>query len=301
VFPGELTKIGEFVPPPAANESLLLPASFASLAPAGNYRFTPLDYRHELIAPFRGFERAGLLTTPVWKYARLVPNDGDEVRTAIAFDNGDPAVVEGRVGRGRVIMFATAASPESLAEPPQPWSVLGTWPSFPPLVQESLSLVARGREEGRNRTVGESLSSLIRNATPDTRLTMTPPTSDERRRTAAAREVRLESEGDVWRWSYGDTFISGIYDLKIGLPVDRLERYAVNLDPRECSLERLDPAQLPQELAGSATHLNASSPGALLPGGTGLIYAWFRPLIIAIVVLLALESLLARWFGGGRA
>jgi len=169
-------------------------------------------------------------------------------------------------------------------------------------VQESLSLVARGREEGRNRTVGESLSSLIRNATPDTRLTMAPPTLDERRRnSAAAREVRLESEGDVWRWSYGDTFISGVYDLKMGPPVDRLERYAVNLDPRECPLDRLDPAQLPQELAGSATQSTTSSSGTLLPGGTGLTYAWFRPLIIAVVVLLALESLMARWFGGGRA
>ena len=43
----------------------------------------------------------------------LVLRGDDEVRTAIAFDNGDPAVVEGRLGRGRVIVFATAASPGS--------------------------------------------------------------------------------------------------------------------------------------------------------------------------------------------
>ena len=44
---------------------------------------------------------------------------------------------------------------------------------------------------------------------------MTSPTSDERRdrNRQAAREVRLESDGDVWRWSFGDTFVSGIYDL----------------------------------------------------------------------------------------
>ena len=46
--------------------------------------------------------------------------------------------------------------------------------------------------------------------------------------------------------------------LEIGPPVDRLERYAVNLDPRECPLDRLDPAQLPQELAGAATQSNVA-------------------------------------------
>jgi hypothetical protein len=298
IFPGEQTKVGEFAPADS-----FLPARFESLAASGNYRFTPLEYRHELIAPFRGFERAGLLTTPTWKYVKLSSTGGEEVRTALAFDNGDPAVVESRVGRGRVIMFATAGSPESIDRsltPPVPWTALPTWPSFPPLIQESLSLVARGREEGRNRLVGESLSSLIRNATPETRLTMTPPTADGRDRSrSGGREVRLESEGEMWRWSYGDTFISGIYELKIGPPVDQVERFAVNVDPRESALDRVDPAQLPKELNASAAETSSSAGGGASLGGQ--TYAWFRPLLISVVALLALESLLARWFGGGRA
>jgi hypothetical protein len=302
IFPGDLTNTKEFLPAAAASERTFLPASFAGLAPTGNYRFAPLDYRHELISPFRGFERAGLLTTPVWKYVKLEPT-GDDVRTVLAFDSGDPAIVESRVGRGRVIQFATAASPMSLdrsVDPPTAWSALGTWPSFPPLVQESLSLVARGREEGRNRLVGESLSSLLRNATPDTRLMMTPPSQEERRdrgRTATGREVRLESEGDAWRWSYADTFISGIYELKVGPPIEHIELFAVNIDPRESALERIDPARLPEELASrtsSGTSLNAAS------GASASTYAWFRPLILLVVLLLAVESFLARWFGGGQ-
>lgn len=299
VFPGDLTRPGEFLPPAAAGERPLLPASFAALAPTGTYRFAPLDYRHELIAPFRGFERAGLLTTPNWKYMKLEPT-ADDVRTVLGFDSGDPAIVETRVGRGRVIMFATAASPDSVDRsvyPITPWSALGTWPSFPPLVQESLALVARGREEGRNRLVGESLSSLLRNATPDTRLTMTPPAPDDRRQ-AAPREVRLESEGDVWRWSYGDTSLAGVYELKVGPPIEHQELFAVNIDPRESPLERIDPARLPAELASSGS--TSPSAASAASGSSASTYAWFRPLLILVVLLLAIESLLARWFGGGR-
>lgn len=303
VFPGDLTRAGEFLPPPPKDERPLLPASFAALAPSGNYRFAPLDYRHELISPFRGFERAGLLTTPIWKYMKLQPVDED-VHTVLALDNGDPGIVEARLGRGRVIVFATAASPDSVdhtVDPPTPWSALGTWPSFPPLVQESLSLVARGREEGRNRLVGESLSSLLRHATPETRLTMTPPATEQRRdRTGqVGREVRLESEGDVWRWSFGDTFISGIYDLTVGPPIEHHERFAVNLDPRESPLERIDPARLPEEFT-SRTSVDGSVPSITASAATST-YAWFRPLIVVVVLLLVAESFLARWFGGGRA
>jgi len=290
IFPGDQTKVG--------GEGLsFLPASFASLATTGNYRFAPLDYQHELIAPFRGFERAGLLTTPVWKYVKLDTSMRDDVRTALAFDNGDAAIVEGRFGRGRVVMFATAASPE----PPTPWTALATWPSFPPLVQESLSLVSRGQEEGRNRLVGESLSSLVRNATPDTRLTMTSPTAEDRRdrsRTATGRQVRLESDGDAWRWSYGDTSISGIYELQLGPPVDRVERFAVNIDPRESPLECIDATRLPEELRSQRHSVDAGTPRS---GAAATTYPWFRTLIVLVLLLLAVEALLARWFGGGRA
>ena len=56
---------------------------------------------------FRGHEASGLLTTPIWKYIQLEPNSGAHV--ALGFDNGDAAIVEERIGRGRCILVATAA------------------------------------------------------------------------------------------------------------------------------------------------------------------------------------------------
>jgi hypothetical protein len=307
VFPGDLLKVAEFLPPSdslaegdQASVEPLLPVTFAALSPTGNYRFAPLDYRHRLIEPFRGFERAGLLTTPIWKYVKLKPLDRTDAQTALAFDSGDPAIVESRLGRGRVVVFATAASPESLdrtTDPPTPWSALATWPSFPPLVQETLSLVARGREEGRNRLVGEPLSSLLHMATPDTRLTITPPKIADRSR-AASRPIRLEATGDVWRWSYSDTDIAGMYEVNIGSPLNQNELFAVNIDPRESALQRIDSAALPAEVVSQAT---ADGPAASSLSAGLTTSAWFRPLLLAVLLLLAVESFLARWFGGGRA
>lgn len=297
-FPGDLLRPKEFLPT-TTTESPLLPIEFSALAPTGNYRFTPLDYRHPLIAPFRGFERAGLLSTPVWKYVKLQATPGADVETALSFDSGDPAILVAEVGRGRAIVFATAASPESVdttTTPPTPWTALPTWPSFPPLVQEALSLAAQGREEGRNRLVGEPLSSLVRAALPDTRLTLTPPAASGRTE-ATARPLRLESEGELWRWAYGETLLSGLYAVQFGAPLNRVEQFAVNVDPRESALQRIDPALLPAELVSTKP---ANGSGTAAGATTTANYAWFRPLLLTVIALLALESFLGRWFGGGR-
>src|SRR5439155_10362647 len=117
----------------------LLPARLNEVAVTGNYRLVPLDYRHSIVAPFRGFEQSGLLTTPIWKYLRLAPQPDAQVAAGI--DTGDPAIVAGTIGRGRCIIVATAASPDSFdrtSNPPTPWTALASWPSFPPLVHEML-------------------------------------------------------------------------------------------------------------------------------------------------------------------
>jgi hypothetical protein len=169
-------------------------------------------------------------------------------------------------------------------------------------VQESLALVARSREEGRNRLVGEPLSSLIRTALPNTLVSMRPPSATEqttgRIRSSDDRQVQLQSEVDAWRWVFGDTFVSGIYTLTIGQPADRIERFAVNLEPRESGLQRVDAQRLPQQLE-QRDELGASSAAA--SGSPTAVHAWFRSLLVGVLVLLVAESFLARWFGGGRA
>ena len=100
--------------------------SWASWRPEAQYRLDPLDYRHPIVAPFRGsrVERpAHDADLEVHAARRRFPRR----KIALAFDNGDPAIVEERIGRGRSILVATAASPDSLdrtTDPPTPWTAI---------------------------------------------------------------------------------------------------------------------------------------------------------------------------------
>ena len=38
---------------------------------SGEFRFDPQRYDHPIASPFRGFERAGLVSVPIWQYMRL--------------------------------------------------------------------------------------------------------------------------------------------------------------------------------------------------------------------------------------
>jgi len=119
---GLLVTLGDQVQTDSYNQHLggeasshrVLPARLDQAAPAGTYTFAPQEYRHPIVAPFAGHERSGLLTTPVWKYVRAELLPSAAARIALAYNNGDPAIVEEPFGRGRVILLTTAVSPDSL-------------------------------------------------------------------------------------------------------------------------------------------------------------------------------------------
>ncbi len=83
-----------------------LPARLGEPVATGEYLLDPLDYQHPIVQPFRNHERAGLLTTPIWKYVRLQPAASADVQPVMAFQNGDPAMLEGVIGQGHVISVA---------------------------------------------------------------------------------------------------------------------------------------------------------------------------------------------------
>ncbi|NLX56701.1 MAG: VWA domain-containing protein [Planctomycetaceae bacterium] len=271
----------------------ILPAHLGDPVPLGEYFFDPLEYRHPIVEPFRGHERAGLLTTPIWKYVKLEPFPGDDVRTALAFENQDPAVLEASVGRGHVIVLATDAASTSVdatTDPPTPWSALAAWPSFPPLVQQMLRSAVRGRVQLRNAMVGDVLRGAVPGGLADASVVLTDP---------AGRSQRLSAEGtgSVSEWTFTDTARSGVYTGVVGGTEGTVQRYAVNVDTRESRLERLDPELLPRAIQRGAsdtafrrTHATASHASQS-----------FRYLLAGVLLLLLSETLLAWLFGRSAA
>ncbi len=63
------------------------------------------------------------------------------------------------------------------------------------------------------------------------------------------RHEDLRLAVDAWggRWSFADTWQSGMYLAKIGNPVSREEMFAVNVDTAESNLARLEPDDLPKQ------------------------------------------------------
>lgn len=272
-----------------AGKYRLLPVQVGQPVATGGYALDPLDYRHEIVEPFRGNEQAGLLTTPIWKYIRLEPASDPSVHTALAFQNGDPAIVEQAVGRGRILVVATAASPASVDRKPDgtvPWSAWPAWPSFVPLVQQMLKTAASDRNRGDNVLVGQPIEATLPADVVVPWVTVSLPDESHER-------VPVETRDDVAGWSFSGTRRSGIYAVELDVVSQREERYAVNLNTRESRIDRLDAAMLPAELLRQ----DATTPTSFTAEPTTGETRHFRYVLALILALLFVETFLAWYFG----
>jgi hypothetical protein len=242
-----------------------LDAASPTTASPLQFRINPLEYRHAIVAPFRGHEESGLLTMPIWRYVRLSPLPGAEV--ALAFDGGDPLLVEQTILRGRSILLATAAAPDSVdtsTTPPTPWSAISSWPSFPPLVHEMLRAAVAGRDQDRNRLVGEDLSGTVAGADRSAPVNLTRPDG-------STEQLPLAAVGLEAAWSDPRVLASGVYTAE--LASGTVEQFAVNLDTRESDLARFDPELLPSQFSRQ-WQSSASSPLTIPPAAGTSYFRW---------------------------
>lgn len=263
----------------------LLPVRLGPLMSQAQDRLDPLGYRHPIVQAFRGRQRAGLLTTPVEKYYKLLVPEKSPAGVALALGNGDPLIAEAPVHRGRVIVVATSADTS--------WTAMPLWPSFPPLVHEMLGYALGGQIQERNLLVGQSLGGSIPAAAGDVPLSVLCP--DGRR-----EPVRPQAEADSSTWTYGDTLTSGVYTAQIGPPPARSELFAVNVDPVESDLAALAPDELRDVVWPDVPFVHRSTwenlerqPLTRSGRRSGLA----RHLLYAVLALLFAETFLARRFG----
>ncbi len=269
----------------------LIPAHIGELITKPQFGLDPLEYRHPIVAPFRGRERAGLLTTPVARYFRLDVPPNRPAEVAAALPGGDPFIVATPLGRGRVVLVATDGSLSSVdSQSGEPWTTWPTWPSFLPIVRELLSYAAGGHHDRWQQPVGTPLASRGVPAPDPSTLQITRPDGQ-----TASVSVNATPTGR--EWSYDDTNVSGIYTLR-GLPQGRSQQFAVNVDTTESDLAKADAEQLPPELTVRSTWQDAANdrPADLLAQSS-----WNQSLLWGTLLLLFTESFLAWQFGRGAA
>ncbi|MGE0609951.1 MAG: BatA domain-containing protein [Pirellulales bacterium] len=271
------------------NSVRVLPAQIGPLVAEAQYLFDPLEYKHPIVAPFRGQERAGLLTTNVSKYFRLVLPEESKARVALAFaggaGGGDPVIVEEQIGQGRAILVATSADVS--------WTTMPMWPSYVPIVQELVSAAISGQSDERNVTVGTSIGGALRGAGQNITIDILTPDGQ----TEPARAV---NDGEGGRWSFSETFLSGPYAARLGSPFSSAELFAVNVDTAESDLAKLELDELKADVwpdidFGYSTVWQDvdAEPSTDIARRGSLSRAFLYP----VLLLLLLEPVLAWWFG----
>lgn len=267
----------------------LLPARLEDLVARGSQGLDPLGYNHPIVRPFRGREKVGLTSTLVDKYFKLAPISSSPSGVVLATREGDPLIVEQTVGQGRVVLAATTADAS--------WTSLPLGMSYVPLVRRMVAYAAAGRGARRNTTVGRPLVGPLP-STFSGHITL--PDGQQ-------RPLSSPGIGDPRRWTFDGDDHCGVYTvifdaLKPGRASE--SRFAVNLDTTESDLDKINQRQLRDDvLPGVAleyrTARQASVESAAEPAGPrGRLSGW---LLLGALVLLLIDMLLARRFGGREA
>jgi hypothetical protein len=294
----------------------ILPARLVAVAKNPGDRLDPRDYQHPIVQKFRNQENAGLLQSPIDQYFKVKPLetvsrrqgaatgavaaeraavDGEEsnrqpvshpgAEVALAISNGDPLILTQSIRRGRVVLVTTSAD--------NSWSPLPLWGTYEPLVKEILAWCTASQTQGQNIQVGDPLEGAVATTTGLMEVSIERPSGQRRR-------VPLEIQGDYNAWRYDDTFTSGFYTAQFGSSLPSSQLFAVNLPAAESDLTPISPEELQNEAwpgipIDYETAWQAADKPMMSPAGparrlhVGILYA--------VVVLLVVETLLARRFG----
>ena len=277
--------LGDQVRSESYNQLALLPAKLVELGPMARnepYLFNPLGYRHPIVSPFRGRDRAGLLTAPTYEYFKLRP--AESASTVLAFTNGDAVIVESRLGEGHSILIATSADAS--------WTGWPMWPSYVPIVQELVSAAVRGRLEERRVQVGQTLAGTIASQVAEPVVAVETPAGDR-------QSARVETEGGVIHWTFDAVDRSGLYRVDYGPPLLRQELFAANVDTAESDLTRANVDDLRDDVWPSIRFELFDGQVAGEEPTTPIVRrdALHHWLLYAALALVLFETGLASWLG----
>lgn len=200
---------------------------------------------HPVFCILSGRDNSFLSTINVSRYYG-VPADwrpaADSTALVIArLRNGAPLVVERPLGEGRVIAWLTTAAPT--------WNNAGANPSFPVIIQEMQAYLSRRSDAAASPVVGSPLELSLDPNRYQAGVRFLAPGQD--RVDAATVESVAAADGSL-RAVFPRTEKAGVYESQLLTSGGAAEvrRIAVNVDPREGDLARLDAAGLSDRLAG---------------------------------------------------
>jgi hypothetical protein len=236
-------------------------------------RVGALEYGHPVFEPFRAPRSGDFSSIPVYGYRSLTA--AKDAQVLARFDAGTPAVLERRLGRGRVMQWASSLDVS--------WSDFPTKPVFLPFIHQAIRHLAGYAEPEPWLTVGQVLdaSAVAARERAAVRVVLTP----------SGRRVPFEDEGtDVLELNE-----QGFYELRAeGNKAEAV--VAVNVDPAESDLTPMDPREITAAAVGGGDGTGPDTG----PGGVPLTpeareknqRLWWY-LLCAGILLLGVDTLLS--------
>jgi hypothetical protein len=227
VFGGDKVQPASYEPL-AAGDTPLLPCRVGpSVVPPEPAHLEPGRLRHPLLQVWRGGRNGDLAQPRFERYHRLALNKG--AQQVLAFRNDDPALVVGRYGSGRVLIFASTADAD--------WTNLAPEPIYLILLHEAIGYLTAGKGLRRDIRVGEA--PAIRVDSPDSaRRVSLQLLPDGKVRDVSAQLDRRS--GDL---ALEPVERAGVYRVGVeratGKGTDEL-LFAANLDTTESNVERVE-------------------------------------------------------------
>ena len=297
--------LGERVDAPTYNDTLFVDKSFKADKAQAAAKFLPArlletrgvprasadgenpvsfqggPYTHPALKLFNHVSLGGVQIHKRFRCA--VDADDRDVTVALRYADGDPAIIERRLGRGRVLMLTTTAD--------MAWNNLAARPVYVPLLHELVAYLVRSSQARLNVSVGDTITRFLSAEELHRGLTITGPPPD-----TIPWPVRPDGSGMMF--TYGPVERAGTYRLDVGNEAERRVFFTVNLRPEESRLERIGE----QELRGLLDEVQPNiARGAAdlkkLIVGAGKRRELWLPFVATVLGLLLIETLLARIFG----
>ena len=206
-------------------------------------------------------------------------------RVVARLTNGQPAILEKLVGRGRAITFCTSAGP--------PGNLMPASPAYPVLMQEMLRYLAGDPDRAVNLDIGETFRQEVMVSSRHL-IVRTPDNTKVR-----LRPVKSAGSGRL-AVSFSQTDRMGQYTIDAQAGVLKHRRFVVNLKPVEGDLDRLSADEAEGMFGGAAAWVRPATPIEAVVEGKYTVVALAGHLLCLLAAVLALEMLLAVRFGSRR-
>jgi hypothetical protein len=240
-------------------------------------RIGGIEYGHPVFEVFRAPRTGDFAPSRFYAYRSVTALPMSQVLAR--FDGGTPALVERRVGSGRVLLFASTFDLS--------WTDMPLKPIFLPLIHRVIVYLANYSEPAPWLTIGQVFDPTASSAKSQAagRLALSP----------SGRRLPLEDEGS--QTQVLELTEQGFYEIRGQSANSDVTVIASNVDPAESDLTPMDPAEITAAATGNAASNGqaAESNVPLTPEAQERTQRLWWYLLCAGVLLLGTDTLLSNW------